>query len=184
MKNELELKLQEDFPFMKQTSYFDEKNTYKRFGCECNGGWYNLIHDLCQEISGKYAEYQLPIDIVILQIKEKFATLRFYYEYEDTPCKMQALDSIGGVSIRFSPENLEETPKQSLRKEIAAIVCKYEKKSASICEFCGADNAERRNISTKYYYVKTVCDKCYDEYMHKQAEAAEKRKNDIKEYLD
>lgn len=185
MKDELEQKLRQNFPFMKQNRVNGEKNTYRRWGCECSGGWYSLIHNLCQEITEKYAEYQLPVDIVVLQIKEKFGMLRFYYEYEDSPCKLQALDFIGsGASIRFSPENSEETPKQSLRKEIASVVRKYEKKSASVCEICGADNAERRNISTKHYYVKTVCDKCYDEHMRKQAEAAGKRKKDIKEYLD
>lgn len=185
MKDEFELKLQEDYTFMKQNRVDGERNSYRRFGCECSGGWYSLIHNLCQEITEKYAEYKLPIDIVVLQIKEKFATLRFYYEYEDTPCALQALDFIGGgTSIRFNPEHSEEEPKQRLRNEIVEIVRKYEKKSASVCEICGADNAKRRNISTKYYYVKTVCDKCYDEYMRKLAEETGKRKNDIKEYLD
>jgi len=183
LKDEFELKLQEDFPFMKQNRVDGERNTYRRFGCECSGGWYSLIHNLCQEITEKYAEYKLPVDIIILQIKEKFATLRFYYEYEDALCKLQALDFIGdGTSLRFNPKNSEEEPKQSLRNEIAKIVRKYEKKSASVCEICGADNAERRNMSK--YYVRTVCDKCYDAHMHKRAEAAEKRKNGIEEYLD
>lgn len=161
MKDEFELKLQEDFPFMKQNRVDGERNTYRRFGCECSGGWYSLIHNLCQEITEKYAEYQLPVDIVVLQVKQKFATLRFYYEYEDAPCKLQALDFIGGASIRFEPNKTDE-PKQNLRNEIAEIVRKYEKKSASVCEICSADNAEHRNISTKHYYAKTVCDKCYD----------------------
>ena len=167
MNNELELKLQEDFPFMKQNRVRGERNAYKRFGCECKSGWYNLIHDLCQEITEKYTEHQLPVDIVVLQVKEKFATLRFYYEYEDTPCALQAFDFIGnGKSIRFNSDNLEEEPKQRLRKEIAAIVRKYEKKSASVCEICGMDNAERRNMSK--YYVRTVCNKCYEEYLSKK----------------
>ncbi len=161
MKNELELKLQKEFPFMQQNHVDSEKITYRRFGCECNDGWYNLIHDLCREITAKYAEYQFPSDIIVLQVKEKFATLRFYYEYEDAPCKLQILDFIGcGTSIRFNPEHSEEEPKQRLRKEIKAIVYKYEKKSASVCEVCGADNAKYRNIS-KYYYIKTLCDNCY-----------------------
>lgn len=83
MNDELELKLQEDFPFMKQNRVYGERNAYRRWGCECSGGWYSLIHNLCQEITEKYTEYQLSIDIVVLQIKEKFAALRFYYEYND-----------------------------------------------------------------------------------------------------
>lgn len=184
MKDELEIKLQEDFPFMKQNRVDSERNTYRRFGCECSSGWYRLIDSLCKEITEKYAEYKLPVDIVVLQVKEKFATLRFYYEYKDAPRALHALDFIGVGSIRFNPEHSEEEPKQRLRNEIAKIVRKYEKKSASVCEICGAadNNAERRNMSR--YYVRTVCDKCYDEHVHKQAEAAKKRKNDIKEYLD
>ena len=76
MKDEFELKLQEDYTFMKQNRVDGERNSYKRWGCECSNGWYSLIHNLCQEITEKYAEYKLPIDIVVLQIKEKFATLR------------------------------------------------------------------------------------------------------------
>lgn len=109
MKDEFELKLQEDYTFMKQNRVDGERNSYRRWGCECSSGWYNLIHSLCQEITEKYAEYQLPVDIVVLQIKQKFATLRFYFEYEDTPCALQALDFIGcGTSIRFNPEHSEE----------------------------------------------------------------------------
>lgn len=183
MTEELELKLQEDFPFMKQNNVNGERNAYRRFGCECSSGWYRLIHNLCQEITEKYAEYKLPVDIIILQVKQKFATLRFYYEYEDAPSALQALDFIGGgSSIRFEPEKSEEEPKRSLRKEIREIVRKYEKKSASVCKICGADNAERRNMSE--FYVRTVCEKCYEAHMCKRKEAAEKRKNDIKEYLD
>lgn len=51
MKDELELKLQEDFPFMKQNHVNDESNIYRRWGCECSGGWYDLIHDCCQAIT-------------------------------------------------------------------------------------------------------------------------------------
>ena len=106
------------------------------------------------------------MDIVVLQVKQKFATLRFYYEYEDAPCKLQALDFIGsGSSIRLNPRHSEEDPKQRLRDEITGIVRKYEKKSASVCEICG-DNAERRNMSR--YYVRTVCGKCYDAHICKQ----------------
>lgn len=169
MKHELELKLQEDYSFMKQNRVSDERNTYRRFGCECGNGWYKLIQKLCQEITEKYAEYQLSVDIVVLQVKGKFGKLRFYYEYEDTHCKFQALDFIGDASVRFAPEKTKEEAKQRLRKEIAMIVRKYERKSDLICEICGGENATLRNVSTRQYYIKTVCDKCYEEYMRNQA---------------
>lgn len=65
MREELELKLQEDFPFMKQNRVESERNIYRKWGCECSSGWYQLIHDLCQEITDRYAVDEAPVDIVI-----------------------------------------------------------------------------------------------------------------------
>lgn len=124
MREELELKLQEDFPFMKQNRVEREHNIYRKWGCECSSGWYQLIHDLCQEITDRYAVDEAPVDIVIQQIKEKFASLRFYYSYEDVACPIQAFDCLGdGISIRFQPENTSSDEKtKKLRSDIAQIM--------------------------------------------------------------
>lgn len=139
MKEELELKLQEDFPFMQQNRVESEHNIYKKWGIECSSGWYQLIHDLCQEITDRYAVDEAPVDIVIQQIKEKFASLRFYYSYEDATCPIQAFDCLGvGISIRFQPENASSDEKtKKLRNDIAQIVRSYEEKSKTVCENCG-----------------------------------------------
>ena len=171
MNSELETKLQKDFPFMQQNPVKNERNTYKHWGCECGDGWYDLIHELCQSISDSYERDGKPVDIVVLQIKQKFATLRFYYEFKDSKCPIQAFDFLGdGKSLRYSPGVVttdESTAK--LRKDIAEIVHSYEKKSAAVCEMCGS-HGQRKNVSQ--YYVRTLCDSCYDEYLKK----VEKRK--------
>ncbi len=69
MKDEFELKLQEGYPFMKQNRVNGERNSYRRFGCECSSGWYNLIHNLCQEITEKYAEY-IEYDLIVDQFNK------------------------------------------------------------------------------------------------------------------
>ena len=67
---------------------------------------------MCQEITDRYAADEAPVDIVIQQIKEKFASLRFYYSYEDASCPIQAFDCLGdGISIRFKPENTSSDEK-------------------------------------------------------------------------
>ena len=53
MREELELKLQEDFPFKQQNRVESERNIYRKWGCECSSGWYPLIHDLCHEEKSK-----------------------------------------------------------------------------------------------------------------------------------
>lgn len=68
MKQELETKLQEDFPtIFPQSDQFCE--------IECDDGWYDLIYNLCEDIM-TYQDTENPV--VATQIKEKFGGLRFY----------------------------------------------------------------------------------------------------------
>lgn len=165
MREELELKLQEDFPFMQQNRVESEHNIYRKWGIECSSGWYQLLHDLCQEITDRYAADEAPVDIVIQQIKEKFASLRFYYSYEDASCPIQAFDCLGeGISIRFQPENTSSDEKtKKLRSDIAQIVRSYEEKSKTVCENCGQTGNMRMDMPWK----RTLCDDCYENYLQK-----------------
>lgn len=157
MKDELENKLAEAFPFMRCNETLGEqfskgyiKDLYSAFGCECDDGWYDLLYDLCGEITEVYKKYSQPVDIVVDQIKEKYGTLRFYYHYKGSEDVPTALDYLGGV-IRFTPIGNE------LRHEIAQIVMKYEKKSATVCEKCGKAGTLRDDLQ----WIQTLCDDCY-----------------------
>lgn len=48
------------------------KNNLMAFGRECDSGWDKLIDELIEELN------ELPDDIEVLQIKEKYGGLRFY----------------------------------------------------------------------------------------------------------
>ena len=128
MNAQLEQQIQADFPFMKLNKIDGEENLYRRWGCDCDDGWYNLIHDMCQAIADRYAEEGLPIDLIPTQLKEKFATLRFYYSFEGAQYGSAAIDFLGGLSIRF--EANDETPlderTEILRRDIAQIIRTYE----------------------------------------------------------
>lgn len=138
MREELELQLEKDFPFMKRNRSEDETNIYKRWGCECSSGWYMLIHELCRAIAERYAEENEPADIVVLQVKEKLAVLRFYYTYKEPVC---------------SDERIEK-----LRDDIFNIVRKFQDESASVCERCGKKGRIRADLPWK----RTLCECCYD----------------------
>lgn len=85
MKEELENQLAKDFPFMLARNVWsgelcldDDGNTYG-FPCEYSDGWYQLTHDLCQELSDLYVVNNCnPSEIIMMQVKEKYGQIRFY----------------------------------------------------------------------------------------------------------
>ena len=71
---------------------------------ECGDGWYNIINDLCHNLQG------INADIEFSQIKEKFGTLRVYY------------DNNG----EYDTSNVDE------------LIDYAEKASEDTCEYCGS----------------------------------------------
>ncbi len=120
MKTTLEQKLRTAFPFMNRC-------------CECADGWYQLLYDLCQEITDRYEKDNEEVDIEVGQVKEKFGTLRFYYYHKDI-----------------------DTSSNEIRKDIEQIVRKYENHSKFVCEMCGKEGTIRTDIP----WIKTLCDDC------------------------
>ena len=57
------------------------KNNLMAFGYECDKGWWSLIDECIEELE-KVAKKK-GFDFEILQIKEKYATLRIYLSSED-----------------------------------------------------------------------------------------------------
>lgn len=101
--------------------------------CECADGWYQLLYDLCQEITDRYEKDNEEVDIEVGQVKEKFGTLRFYYYHKDI-----------------------DTSSNEIRKDIEQIVRKYENHSKFVCEMCGKEGTIRTDIP----WIKTLCDDC------------------------
>jgi len=159
MNEPFEIKLQEEFLFMKQTHDHKDRSIYRAYGLECSSGWYHILRDCCQAITDEYDKAGIPVDFIPEQIKEKFGTLRFYYDYEDAPVAIHAVDSLNsGSSLRFMPaDNGNDDEKTVLRQKIAKIVRDAEIKSASTCEFCGKQGTLRRDLP----WIKTLCEKCY-----------------------
>lgn len=158
MKDELEKALAEKFPFMRRGLSYDEQkekgcidDLYGAFGLDCSNGWYQLIWDMCTEITAAYEAVGESVDIVVDQVKEKFGTLRFYYHPEDQPIAIHAFDSLSGGGFRVWPGSLE------IHKKAAEIVARYEEMSGHVCEICGAPGILRTDLG----WVQTLCDEHY-----------------------
>lgn len=88
MKQELDELLCAKYPKIFKDRHGDMRETLMCWGFECGDGWYNIIDQLCaniqhhvdwaQEQKEKYGRGEGCSQVVAVQIKEKFGTLRFY----------------------------------------------------------------------------------------------------------
>ena len=78
MSPELDKRLCEDFPKIFAQRNGSPKETAMCWGFECGDGWYDLIAVLCCNIQA-HLDYNDDVpQVVAMQVKEKFGTLRFY----------------------------------------------------------------------------------------------------------
>jgi len=117
-----------------------ERTPYALFGIECGDGWLWLLDKLASYINDILGEKICYIEerdvekkFYVLQVKEKFGELRFYWQLEGN-----------------CPKTFEQ---------ISNAVSFAEYLSNFICEECGSINAETRDING---YLMTLCDNCYN----------------------
>ena len=78
MSPELDKQLCEDFPLIFSQRNESPERTAMCWGFECGDGWYDLLTMLCINIQ-THCEYNPDIpQVVAMQVKEKYGTLRFY----------------------------------------------------------------------------------------------------------
>ena len=87
MKEDLDNYLCTVYPKMFVNRHADMKETAMCWGFECGNGWFNILNQLCNNIQhhidwNNKKEEVVP-QVVVQQVKEKFGTLRFYYEGGD-----------------------------------------------------------------------------------------------------
>lgn len=132
MDKELEEQLVKEYPefFEYYDKEFEDEPApqISLFGFECDDGWYQIIEGLCETIS------QLGVSLQVVQVKEKFGGLRFYYQEVEVDEERYAYMVHGAVQMA-------------------------ESMSFQNCEVCG-NNGELRKDGG---WLKTRCDDCYTE---------------------
>lgn len=115
-------------------------------------GWLALITRLC-EAADEALTPATRKDFQWAQIKEKFGTLRAYWE--DGPVSIDFFSEDDHSRIKTAPNahaNIDEATSGCLH----ALVREAEVQSAKTCLFCGAAGALRRGRG----WIVTACDDC------------------------
>lgn len=172
MRDDLEKALADEFPFMRRSLSAKEQeekdggihDLYSAWGLEMRNGWFQLIWDMCTEITAAYEAADEPIDIVVDQAKEKFGTLRFYWRPQGQKIMFHAFDNLGGgPSIRVR-HGISE-----VHQKVEEIVSRYEKQSAHVCEICGAPGCLRTDLR----WVQTLCEEHYQDFLERMGQRRE-----------
>lgn len=130
MDEELERELVNQYPEL--FDYYDEEfdgpaPQISLFGFECGDGWYGIIDSLCETITNQ------GIDLKVVQVKEKFGGLRFYYQ--EVEVEDEAKGDLLHGAVRMA-SNM----------------------SFRVCESCGSPGELRDDDG----WYKTRCDECYE----------------------
>ena len=133
MSPELTNFLKENFSFLSNLRYIS-----------CGDGWFNIIRDLSQYI----LDLQPPDHFEVIQIKEKFGGLRYYY-------KMYQRLGDQNHPYMMIEETLHEFNKcTEFLQKLQYIVMNAESNSYITCEYCGKPAFS----IGKGLWIKTLCD--------------------------
>ncbi|MFW9871595.1 MAG: hypothetical protein ACFFG0_00675 [Candidatus Thorarchaeota archaeon] len=162
MNRELELKLIEKYPDFFNYYRRYPKKVRIRFTFSCGNGWYNLIDNLCYNLSEKIKDKNFKI--IVIEVKQKFGGLRFYYiiEHERT----DFLFRIGAVIRKFMFNkrlgkkywkiiDFRRKFWKTIYEKISDEIEKAEKKSYEICESCG-----KKGTIIGRHYIRISCEEC------------------------
>ena len=86
MKEELEKMLFERYPKIFGNKDKPMTETCMCWGIECPDSWFDMLDSLCKALQWDTDKNDYP-QIVADQVKEKFGTLRFYYQIGRASCR-------------------------------------------------------------------------------------------------
>ena len=113
-------KLMDEHPLLFARSSLSMTRTCMCWGIECNEGWYTPLRDLCDLLETLNLTIAKQFGLVIRaeQVKEKYGTLRFYYNIEWTVPLWRKIvaapfDAIAWIfDTDFKPEKIDEGRKE------------------------------------------------------------------------
>jgi len=138
MNKEKAQKLTESYPMLFRKHNGEVCSLDETFGFECGSGWYDLINELCAEISEIVQSSEMQLWPNVVQVKEKFGGLRFYIHTSDfTNAMVTEADKLAS---------------DAMIEKIYQSISKAESKSLVTCEECG--------LPGKLYQASWVHVKC------------------------
>lgn len=130
MKLELQEMLYTEFPRIFRQKDLSCRETCMCWGIECPDSWFDILHTLCWEIQ-RLVDIEKSPQIEATQVKEKFGTLRFYYE--------------GG--------------NDKVIEKVDELISIAEDMTSKVCAICGSDKEVKQSKSAWVHFTCPKCEK-------------------------
>ncbi len=162
MNKENTNKLWEKYPIIFAGRYLSLQESLIPFGFEHGDGWYNIIDELCENITTLIGNKDIKVTAV--QVKEKFGGLRFYYDIESSNTFMSKINSIVSTFMfkkKWGTQywtfiHFKQKFYKTTEEKIRYATRDAESKSYETCELCGEPGKTRGKG-----WVTTQCDQCW-----------------------
>ena len=182
MNPELESKLFSKYPKIFRQKDLSMQETCMCWGIEHGDGWYKIIDILCYLLQGDINNNNYP-QIEAVQVKEKFGTLRFYYNtlgpkrkhkvfiwkgwsylFKRHAYSFRSFSYSGSIYLGCFSLSLVNVDSIHAWATQGALIQAAEYLSEIVCEQCGSMD----NVSQTEGWVVTLCKKCKEKYMKKR----------------
>jgi len=122
------------FPVLFKYRHYPMTETCMCWGFEIGPGWFPVVFNLCRNLD--LISRLSGVEIIAEQVKEKFATLRFYYEVVVPENTILLADDI-----------------KTVQDVVSVLVHQAEDRTSNTCETCGQEG-KQHSISG---WLKTLC---------------------------
>lgn len=152
--------------------------TCMSFGIECPKGWYYILEQLCTELeySNMDSVAKLGVAIVAEQVKEKFGTLRFYFNIRN-------VDSNGKIDNEHQNCKLNDVTDKIVHDHLYMfaqnLIDEAEHMTEDTCADCGEPLTPDNRVETSGW-ISYICKECNEKRENYRREFIESEKNDEK----
>lgn len=147
------------FPILFQDRKKSMQETCMCWGIECPKGWWHILDQLCTVLEFHNMEFvkNYGVAIVADQVKEKFGTLRFYYD-------VRPVDENG--IVKYEPDELptdKDRQRMIVMGYLEMLADQYireaEDMTANTCARCGTPLEDGNRVETKGW-ITYLCKEC------------------------
>lgn len=142
------------------------------FGFECDDGWYQPLRDLSVQVEGANMFLKSEhVKIKAMQVKEKFGTLRFYFDVcFNLPWWKRLIEwvlHVVRIPFYFDATTVQRTLINAAESWMGDMVSHCEDRCFNVCEICGNPIDDKSNyegskrVTTKGY-IRVLCQRCAD----------------------